>query len=157
MTVGCDRVTKHLAMTALSGEPTRSFLADTVRLEYAENTGGFLSLGANLQPTARVAIFKVGTELVLAVGLIAALVLRPTGWQLAGISLALAGGASNLVDRVLHGRVIDFLNVGVGNLRTGIFNIADVAILLGVCILIIVGNGNPNRSAGGRSGNRHYL
>ena len=47
LTIGCDRVTKHVATTMLAGEPDRSFWADTVRLGYAENAGGFLSLGAD--------------------------------------------------------------------------------------------------------------
>ena len=41
-TIGCDRVTKHAATTMLLGAPGRSFLGDMVRLEYAENPGGFL-------------------------------------------------------------------------------------------------------------------
>jgi signal peptidase II len=53
-----------------------------------------------------------------------------------GLALYLAGGASNLVDRVVRGSVIDFMNVGVGPLRTGIFNVADVAILAGVGIFV---------------------
>ena len=36
----------------------------------------------------------------------------------------------------MRGSVIDFLNVGVGPLRTGIFNVADMAILLGVGIFL---------------------
>jgi signal peptidase II len=32
--------------------------------------------------------------------------------------------------------VIDFLNVGIGSLRTGIFNVADMAIMLGVFLLL---------------------
>ena len=44
-TIGCDRVTKHVAATMLSEAPRRSFLADTFRLEYVENTGAFLGLG----------------------------------------------------------------------------------------------------------------
>ena len=47
------------------------------------------------------------------------------------------GGASNWVDRVVRGSVIDFINVGYGPLRTGIFNVADVAIMLGVGIVVI--------------------
>jgi lipoprotein signal peptidase len=36
-----------------------------------------------------------------------------------------------------HGAVVDFLNVGLGDhLRTGIFNFADVAVFLGICVLI---------------------
>ena len=57
----------------------------------------------------------------------------------AGLLLFLAGGVSNLIDRVTLGRVIDFLNVGIGPLRTGIFNIADMAIIAGVVILIVEG------------------
>jgi signal peptidase II len=34
------------------------------------------------------------------------------------------------------GRVIDFLNVGIGGLRTGIFNVADVAIMVGVALFL---------------------
>jgi signal peptidase II len=47
-TIGCDRVTKHMAAALLADKPPQSFLADSVRLEYAENAGGFLSLGAGL-------------------------------------------------------------------------------------------------------------
>src|ERR1700683_550531 len=46
--VGCDQKTKSLARNALRGEDPKSFLADTVRLDYAENSGGFLGLGASL-------------------------------------------------------------------------------------------------------------
>jgi lipoprotein signal peptidase len=53
------------------------------------------------------------------------------------VSLFVAGGIGNLMDRIFHGgSVADFLNVGVGPLRTGIFNIADVAIMGGVLVLI---------------------
>ena len=138
-TIGCDRVTKHIARTSLEGAPGLSFLADTVRLQYAENTGGFLSLGANLHPPMRTAIFTLGTGLILALTLTAAIKLHWTAWQLGALTLMFAGGASNLVDRVAHGTVIDFLNVGVGTLRTGIFNVADMAVLFGGCLLLFMG------------------
>jgi signal peptidase II len=136
-TVGCDRVTKHMARTSLAGTPVQSFFADTFRLEYAENTGGFLSIGADFKPAVRTAIFRIGTAVILLGALIAAIKLRLAGWQRVGITLAFAGGASNLLDRIRDGAVIDFLNVGFGSLRTGIFNVADVAILLGICIWMI--------------------
>ena len=136
-TIGCDRVTKHVAEARLAGEPHRSFLADTVRLQYAENTGGFLSLGAELPLAARTGVFTIGTGLMLVAMAVFAYRLRWTGWPLFGLSLFFAGGASNWADRVARGSVIDFINVGVGPLRTGIFNVADVAILCGVAILVI--------------------
>lgn len=134
-TIGCDRVTKHIARTSLDGAPSRSFLADTVRLVYAENTGGFLSLGADLAPAARTVIFTIGTGLVLVATLTAAVRLDWTAWQLAALGLMFAGGASNWIDRIAHGTVVDFLNVGLGPLRTGIFNVADVALMFGGVML----------------------
>jgi signal peptidase II len=136
-TVGCDRVTKHLAITSLAGMPGRSFLANTVRLEYAENSGGFLSIGSSLSDPFRIAIFIVATVVIL-IGLPAVTFkyLR-SGWDVVAISLAFAGGASNLLDRITHGTVIDFVSVGLGSLRTGIFNVADVAILAGILMLLV--------------------
>jgi signal peptidase II len=136
-TIGCDRVTKHAASAMLDGEPDRSYMADTVRLAYMENTGGFLSLGADLPPVVRTAVFSVGTGLAL-VALIAIAVRKMHNSVLAlGLVLIVAGGSSNWIDRIAHGSVIDFLNVGIGPLRTGVFNVADVAIMFGagLCVL----------------------
>jgi signal peptidase II len=135
-TISCDRATKHIAATTLVGVPSQSFLADTVRLQYVENTGGFLSLGADLPPAVRTALFTVGTGLALLSVVAGAILFRLSGWPLLGLSLFLTGGASNWLDRMVHGSVIDFINVGFGPLRTGIFNVADVAIMLGVTIVV---------------------
>jgi signal peptidase II len=56
-----------------------------------------------------------------------------------GVALFVAGGASNLLDRITYGVVIDFMNVGVGSLRTGIFKVADVAVMVGAGILVLEG------------------
>ena len=58
--VGCDRQTKSLATTHLRGREPISFLADTLRLEYAENNGAFLSLGDSLPSSGRTALFTYG-------------------------------------------------------------------------------------------------
>src|SRR6266852_8078932 len=49
----------------------------------------------------------------------------------------IAGSLSNLVDRVLYGGVIDFIVLSYGNLYWPVFNIADVMIVLGVCLLLL--------------------
>jgi signal peptidase II len=136
-TIGCDRMTKHFAAVTLVGEPGQSFLADTVRLEYTENTGGFLGLGADWPPAARTALFTIGTGLMLLATGVAAVRGQWSGIALVGFSLFVAGGVSNLADRLARGSVIDFLNVGLGPLRTGIFNVADMAVMLGVCMLAL--------------------
>jgi signal peptidase II len=134
MTIGCDQVSKHLATDRLSGSPGRSFLADTLRLEYAENTGAFLSLGENLPENARTTLLVGGCGLMLIGLFVFAVRFRVKGGVLVAISLIVAGGISNLIDRISHGNVVDFLNLGVGNFRTGIFNVADIAIVAGVIL-----------------------
>jgi signal peptidase II len=136
-TIGCDRVTKHVAATLLAGSPARSYLADTVRLGYVENSGGFLSLGATLPPAFRTAFFTVATGLLLCALAIHASCRRGDRVARAGLALFLAGGLSNWLDRVARGSVVDFLNVGLGSVRTGVFNVADVAITAGVAIFVL--------------------
>ncbi|MEK7730045.1 MAG: signal peptidase II, partial [candidate division KSB1 bacterium] len=58
-------------------------------------------------------------------------------FHLLALSLIFAGGMGNLIDRIFRdGRVIDFLNLGIGDFRTAIFNIADMAISFGMVLLI---------------------
>jgi len=144
-TIGCDRATKHLAAINLDGAPAQSFLADTVRLQFAENTGGFLSVGATLPAPVRLVVFTLAPALVLIASIVMAVRDRWTGPALFGLALFLAGGASNLIDRATRGSVIDFMNVGVGPLRTGIFNVADVAVLIGVALLVVARTGGRLR------------
>jgi signal peptidase II len=135
-TIGCDRVTKQLAVDALAGTASRSYLADTVRLEYVENPGAFLSLGEHLPGWVRVALFSGGTSVMLVALAAVAVRQRWAGQALVGASLIWTGGASNLFDRIARGSVVDFLNVGIGPFRTGIFNVADLAITAGIVLLI---------------------
>jgi signal peptidase II len=130
-------VTKHLAVTALAGTLGRTFAGDTIRLEFAENTGGFLSLGAGLPVHLRTSLFTFGTGLLLLGVVGVALRYRWSGWSVLGLALFVAGGASNWIDRLARGKVVDFVSVGVGPLRTGIFNVADVAILAGAAIVVV--------------------
>jgi len=134
VTIGCDRVTKHLATTTLGDAPERSFMHDTVRLQYAENTGGFLSLGADWPAPVRTAVFTLGNAVLLMLMVFVAVRDRWSGVSALGVVLFAAGGLSNVVDRIARGSVVDFLNVGVGSVRTGIFNVADMAIMSGVAL-----------------------
>lgn len=138
-TVGCDQITKDWAHQYLASEQPMSWFYDMVRLHYAENAGAFLSLGTGRPESMRMLVFQV----LAAVGLFAlsVYVIRAKGLSMAEIlawSLVLSGGVGNLLDRLLnHGRVIDFMNVGIGPLRTGIFNVADVCITAGLVLLIV--------------------
>jgi len=136
VTIGCDRVTKQAATVMLAGAPVRSYLGDTVRLAYAQNPGGFLGLGADWPSPVRTSVFTVGTCILLLWLLAAASKRRWSSVAMLGITLFAAGASSNWIDRVLHGSVVDFLNVGIGPVRTGIFNVADVALMLGIALVV---------------------
>jgi signal peptidase II len=152
-TIGCDRVTKHVAATTLAHSPDRSYLGDTVRIGYVENQGGFLSVGADLAPAVRVAIFNGATAVMLLVLPVVAVRRRLSGWPALGLALFVAGGVSNWIDRVTQGRVVDFLNVGVGPVRTGVFNVADLAIMVGAVAFAWGDLSRRTNRAGGRSQN----
>jgi len=131
-----DRATKVLAEAALAGRGRLSWLGDTVRLELVHNTGAFLGLGAGLSPGARSALFVAGVAVIGAGALWAALRSRRAArGQVVALALLGSGGLGNLWDRVATGAVTDFANLGIGWLRTGVFNVADVAIMAGVVLL----------------------
>jgi signal peptidase II len=140
-------VTKHVASDVLAGGEIRTYLADTIRLEYAENTGGFLGLGASLPDAWRTTLFTIATAALLITLAAVALRSRWSGWPLLGACLVLAGGASNWIDRAVRGSVIDFMNVGVGPLRTGVFNVADVAIMVGIGSIVLARLRHGSRAA----------
>jgi signal peptidase II len=137
--VGCDQRTKSLAREHLRGNEPVSFLGDTIRLDYVENPGGFLTLGATLPVKWRTAAFTIAGGAGIAAILFYALLAQRCGSvQVLALSLFCGGGMGNLADRLIHnGYVTDFLNVGLGPLRTGIFNVADVALMAG-CLLIVL-------------------
>jgi len=136
-TAGCDRVTKHYAMVTLAGGPSHSYLGDTVRLDYHENPGGFLSLGATWESQTRAVVFQLANGAFLLVALVMAYRYRWSRLAAIGLIVFIAGGLSNLIDRMAIGTVIDFLSLGFGPFRTGIFNVADVAIMAGVALLLV--------------------
>ncbi len=136
--VGCDQASKSAARALLAPFTTRSLMHDALRLQLTENAGAFLSLGASLPEHLRFVLFTAATGALL-VGLSCAALFarRLDRWKAVALALIAGGGASNLWDRLMDaGRVTDFLNVGIGPLRTGIFNFADMAILGGAILLV---------------------
>ena len=139
--VGCDQAAKFTAKGHLAGDSVIRLFGDTVRLQYAENQGAFLGLGASLPKQARFWVFTAVVFTMLAAMLVYLTLAKGLEFiTVVALSLVLAGGIGNLIDRAVYdGAVIDFLNVGIGDLRTGIFNLADVAITTGVSLLVLSG------------------
>ena len=148
-TVGCDQVTKKVAQSGLVSAGPVSLLKDVIILEYAENPGAFLSLGENL-PRPILLVFSSLITAGLAV-LLVALSMRKREIRVAtlvGLSLIVGGSIGNLIDRLMNGGVVvDFISVGMGAMRSGIFNMADVALLTGAFVLLLA-RGKQSARAG---------
>ena len=136
-----DQWTKALATNSLRNQPPHIWLGDTFRLQWATNEGAFLSLGASLPPRARYWVFVIGVGLLLtALALYALFSTKLDTFQVGSYALIASGGFSNWVDRArFDGFVVDFMNMGIGWLRTGVFNVADLAIMVGIGLLFLHG------------------
>lgn len=140
LSVGIDQATKAMAKTELMGKGRYSYLGDIVRLQYIENRGAFLSLGDSLGGTWGTIVLIILPVIALSLCVVYLFLSKKiTRGTLVGISLIIGGGAGNLIDRILYDRsVIDFLNFGIGGLRTGIMNLADLFLTAGFVVLFIV-------------------
>ncbi|MDA3876281.1 MAG: signal peptidase II [Halothiobacillus sp.] len=142
-----DQVTKGFFKGMLKSGDSVSLLGGSVLVLPSYNDGAFLSLGAALPTLLRNLVFTYGVIVLLA-GLLIWVVRsdRLRRIEILAIASILGGGLSNLLDRFIHGgQVFDFLNVGLGSLRTGIFNVADVGIMLGLALLILSNFRSPTR------------
>lgn len=137
-TVGCDQTSKHVARSSLGPFGTVALPGGLGELRLADNPGGFLSLGAALPPTFRIIVFTGLVGAGLCVLMIYLLKGKATDWMsFLGTTLIIGGGVSNLIDRIRYdGLVTDFIILRLGPLSTGVFNFADVLVMVGIGLLI---------------------
>ena len=165
--VALDQWTKALAAAHLAGKGTVRLVGDFAVLIFVKNSGAFLSLGSGLPPILRTLLLLVVPIVALAFFGWAFLRRAPgadakrgaeTGRDAAiphgaseyvALALIAAGGIGNLIDRLLWGEVRDFLNFGIGSLRTGIMNLADLYILAALIVIVAAA---ASRSAKARRG-----
>jgi signal peptidase II len=134
--VALDQATKFLA-TRFLDLYERVEVLPVLDFTLLHNTGAAFSLLANASGWQR------GFFITLGIGVSAALVVwlwrLPRGERLLPIALALiVGGAiGNVIDRVLHGYVIDFIHAHWGSAYFPAFNIADTAITIGAGLMLL--------------------
>jgi signal peptidase II len=140
--IGCDQSTKSMATQYLPKNTMDSYFYDFLRLGYTENVGAFLGLGSQLPEQTRFIVFTLVVGLFLLAFLIYLIFNQQiNSLSLLSLSLMFVGGSSNFYDRAINnGAVVDFLNIGMGPLRTGVFNVADMAIL-GGCFVYFLAQG----------------
>lgn len=110
---------------------------------YAENCGAAFGMLRTAPSWVRALVFGVaalGAFIVLTM-----MFRRGVGGMMfaASVPLILSGALGNLVDRVRHGFVVDFIQVDPQWFQYPTFNVADIAIAVGVALLLIDGMKNP--------------
>lgn len=127
--IALDQITKYLIITRLS-------LFDSIEIfpflhiVNVRNTGAafgmFKGLGSG---------FFIGISLLAIIFVIWLLVKRTYNYP--GLSLVLGGAIGNLIDRVLYGTVVDFIDFSVGRFHWPAFNVADSALTVGIVIIFL--------------------
>ncbi|MCG8344418.1 MAG: signal peptidase II [Chlorobiales bacterium] len=145
LVVALDQFTKQLALTHLTqSENSIILIADWLKLTYTENTG--IAFGISLGSPAMLIVI---TALILvSVLLFVVLSKNRKPAFLVTFGLILGGGIGNLIDRATIGRVVDFIHLDIyqGYLFGSwvslwpVFNVADSAITIGACMLLILYN-----------------
>lgn len=136
--LGCDQVSKVIARKSLDPYEQITIIKDRFILTKVENTGAFLSAGSNLPEFLRIGLLTILPIAVLLYGIWFLYTNRnlPRLMQV-GICFLIGGGIGNIYDRIIYGSVTDFLHMDFILFRTGIFNLADVSIMIGISLLLI--------------------
>lgn len=141
-----DQLAKYAATTYLAG-PGEVRLLPILNLTLVHNTGaafGFLSGASGWQN-----VLFAGIAVVACVAIVMMLRgLKPGDWVLAvALTLILGGAIGNLIDRLVYGHVIDFIDFHFGGWHFWTFNVADSAITIGAVVLIADALGLLKRKA----------
>ena len=135
---GCDQITKNIVRERISEYEHISIIKDRFTLTKVENSGAFLSLGEQMPYIFRLIILTGLPLLFLGYGLyfLFSKPNLPLTFQIA-VCFLVGGGIGNLYDRIVHGSVTDFMHMDFVIFQTGVFNFADISIMIGVIILLI--------------------
>lgn len=142
--VGVDQWSKKVAIEHLMNQPPILYLGGLFRWTYATNSGAFLSLGSTLSEANRFWVLVGFNGIILSALALFLIFSRQLRWAPAlALALILAGGIGNLIDRLFRGgEVVDFMHIDLGfslgplPMKTGVFNVADMAIVGGLLLLI---------------------
>ncbi len=126
--IALDQVTKYLIVNALSQYDSIEIFP-FLHIVNVRNTGAafgsFKSLGSSFFIIVAVA----------AIIFVVSLLIKRT-YNTFGLCLILGGAVGNLIDRVLYGQVVDFIDFFIGSYHWPAFNVADSALTVGIIIIL---------------------
>jgi signal peptidase II len=132
-TVALDQITKYAVHQSMKLHESIPVFGEVVQLTYIRNPGAAFGINVS-SPSLFLALS------LLACGVMVYYFTRLPASDSRGrfaLTLILGGAVGNLIDRIRLSEVIDFINVGVGEYRWPVFNVADSAVTIGVIFLFI--------------------
>jgi len=127
-----DQLTKITVASVLEIGESVSVMGSVVRFTLIKNPG--MAFGIRIGSKAFFTIFSSVASVIILVYLYR---IRHEGFSPRfALALILGGALGNLIDRFAYGQVIDFIDVGLHDLRWPIFNAADIAVTVGMILLV---------------------
>jgi signal peptidase II len=133
-----DQVTKALVRQMVPLHSSVAIVPGFLDLTHVRNTGAAFGILQNVDfPFKTVIIPVVATAALIAVGMYSASLAHHQRIARIGLALIIGGAAGNLIDRIVVGSVVDFVDVYWRTWHFWAFNVADSAITCGVTIMIL--------------------
>lgn len=132
LTLIVDQATKWIAEGLLDQETTITLLP-ILDIQYARNTGIAFSFLQGANPDT----VLIGV-IIVTIAVLTLWARSREGGRLAamGFGLIVGGAIGNVIDRIMHGYVVDFLRLHIGDRTIFVFNLADFALTLGPILLV---------------------
>ena len=137
--IGLDQFSKEYVRKNVVPGSRTELLGTQLQLMNVENTGAFLGMGSDSNPTVKLIFLLILPIIVLAAVVYYVFTSKALdNLSVIGLCCIAGGGIANLYDRFLYGSVTDFLYIDLGGVfRTGIFNSADLSVTTGMILLLI--------------------
>ncbi|OGW39301.1 MAG: signal peptidase II [Nitrospirae bacterium RBG_13_39_12] len=128
--VALDQITKYLVITYLN--PLDSIeISPFLHLVSVRNTGAAFGMFKSFSSSFFISVSVLAITFVIW--------LLVTGkYNYFGLSLVLGGAIGNLIDRIIYGKVVDFIDFSVGRFHWPAFNVADSSLTVGIIIILLV-------------------
>ena len=129
LVIAIDQITKYLVMSSIS--PNESIeIFPFLHIVNIQNTGAAFGMFKNLHNNVFIGISVVALIFIIW------LIVKGAYSQI-GLSLLLGGAIGNFIDRMRFGKVVDFIDISVGEFSWPAFNVADSCLTVGIIIILV--------------------
>ena len=133
LTLVLDQATKQITRMTMTIGQSVEVIGNFVRLTFVENRG--MAFGIQIGNGAVFTLLSIVAS--IGIGIYLYFQRHEGRGVTVSLSLILGGAIGNLIDRILFGRVVDFVDIGIGTTRWPVFNVADSAVVIGMAVLIV--------------------